>query len=116
MSPHPRLFLIRACAVYWPPAHACMRNAPSMLTDHCMRRASGRNPLAFAPLPHALRNDHRPTPRAITTTATGPALAPTVSVSARLDLAPIARPAAPTRGHRGGPTRRRTPARTRSSG
>ena len=44
------------------------------------------------------------------------AAAPTVSVSARLDLAPGARPAGPTRGHRGGPTRRRTPARTRSSG
>ena len=54
-----------------------------MLTDHCMRRASGRNPLAFAPPPHALRNDHRPTPRAITTTATGPARAPSRWASRR---------------------------------
>ena len=47
-----------------------------MLIDHCMRRASERNPLAFAPLPHALRKDPRLTPRAITTTATGHSRSP----------------------------------------
>ena len=54
-----------------------------MLTDHCMRRASERNPLAFAPPPHTLRNDHRLTPRAITTTATGPARSPSRWASRR---------------------------------
>jgi hypothetical protein len=47
-----------------------------MLTDHCTRRASERNPLAFAPLPHALRKDPRLTTRAITATATGPSRSP----------------------------------------
>jgi len=88
-----------------------------MLTDHCMRRPSGRNPLAFAPLPHTLRKDHRLTPRAHHHDGDrARALALTVCVSARLDLAPVARPAGPTRRHRGGPTRRRTPTRPRSSG
>jgi len=40
-----------------------------MLTDHCTRRASERNPLAFAPLPHALRRDPRLTTRAVTIAA-----------------------------------------------
>ena len=40
-----------------------------MLTDHCTRQASERNPLAFAPLPHALRKDPRLTTRAVTIAA-----------------------------------------------
>ena len=35
-----------------------------MLTDHCTRRPP-KQPLAFAPLPHALRKDPRLTPRAV---------------------------------------------------
>ena len=40
-----------------------------MLTNDCTRRASERNPLAFAPLPHDLRKDPRLTTHAVTVAA-----------------------------------------------